>query len=75
MPLCVWCKAEIAAGLRTSAQRKDGCEAGEPMKINWNLYPFLTASNLSDDGGVQKELVIFTVKACTHYNSKKQEKT
>lgn len=73
MPLCVWYKAKVAAGLKTSAQRKDGCEVGEPMKINWNLYLFLTVSNLSDAGGVQKELVTFTVKACTHYNSKKQK--
>lgn len=51
LPLCVWYKAGVAAGLRTSAQRKDGCEVGEPMKINWNLYLFLTASNLSDAGG------------------------
>lgn len=73
LPLCVWCKAEVAAGLRTSTQRKDGCDVGEPMKTNWNLYLFLTASNLSDAGGVQKELVTFTVKTCTYNNSKKQK--
>ena len=73
LPPCTWSMPEVAAGLSTSRKRKDGCEVGEPAKANWNLYLSLTTSNLSDTAVVQKELVPFTMKLCTHltYNSQR----
>ena len=71
LPLRVWGQPAVAAGLRTSKQRRDEWEVGESMKINLNLYLFLTPSNLSHASDVQKDLAPFTMTPCTHYNSKK----
>ena len=71
LPLRVWGQPAVAAGLRTSKQRRDEWEVGESMKINLNLYLFLTPSNLSHASDVQKDLAPFTMTPCTRYNSKK----
>lgn len=63
-----YCLSVSGAGLRTSKQRKDGCEVGKPLRANWYLY-----SSLNVTCDVQKESAPFTMKLCTHltYDSEK----
>lgn len=68
-----YCLSVSGVGLRTSRQRKEGCEVRKPLRKNWNLYLPLITFILNVTCDVQNELVPFTMKLCTHltYDSRK----